>query len=147
MSLTMYTNTSDNRYISKSITQIGATPISCTFKDDTTMENPAVIISPGAYDASCNYCYLSDTGRYYYVTDVEFSQQRVVLFLKVDVLMSFASDIKSSKCIAARSSNKYNSYISDGRYSSLQYGNPILKKFPIGFNKHLAYVLTIAGGA
>lgn len=147
MSLTMYTNTSDNRYITKSITQIGSTSIPCTFKDDTTMENPAVIISPGAYDASCNYCYLSDTGRYYYVSDVEFSQQRVVLFLKVDVLMSFASEIKGSKCVAYRSSSKYNSYLADELYPRLQYNRPVTKAFPFSFSKKLNYILTIAGGA
>ena len=52
MSLQMYTCTSDNRCIDKSKTAIGS-PISCSFKDDTTMENPAVIISPDAYSAAC----------------------------------------------------------------------------------------------
>lgn len=147
MSLTMYTNASDNRYLSKTLTQIGNTPITCTFKEDTNMEAPAVIISPSAYDPACNYVYLSDTGRYYYVTDVTFSHQRVVLFLKVDVLMSFATSLDNCKCIASRSQNKYNSYLNDERYPALQYNNPVLKKFPNGFNKGLSYVLTIAGGA
>ena len=142
----LYTNTSDNRYISKSITQVG-TDLSCSFKENTTQEDPVIIISPTAYSHSANYCYISDTGRYYYITNVTFSQQRCYLHLKVDVLMSFAGDIMNCNCIAARSSSKYNSYLSDGRYSSLQYGNPVLKVFPSGFNKHLSYVLTIAGGA
>ena len=146
MSLIMYTNTSDNRYLNKNITQIGSSAITCTFKDNTSMENPAIIISPDAYDASCNYVYLTDTSRYYYVVDVEFSQQRVILHLKVDVLMSFAAGIGAANCIALRSTNKYNSYLNDPMYSRLQYNKPVLKKFDNSFSKNNQFILTIAGG-
>lgn len=145
MSLTMYTNTSDNRYLNKTISQIGANPIPCTFKDNTSMENPAVIISPDAYDASCNYVYLTDTSRYYYVTDIEFSQQRIILHLKVDVLMSFASSIADCEAIAYRSANQYNNYLDDNEMTRLQYSDIYLKKFPNSFNKSLSIVLVVGG--
>lgn len=144
MSLQMYTCTSDNRCISKSKTAIGS-PISCTFKDDTTMENPSVIISADAYSAACNYVYLDDTNRYYYVADVVFSQQRCILQLKVDVLMSFAAEIKLSKCIAARSSSSFNMYVNDERYNALEYSNVFTKPFPNSFSKSLEYVLIVGG--
>ena len=146
MSFQMYTNTSDNRVINKSLTQIGSA-LTCTFKDNTSMENPTIIISPDAYSSACNYGYLSDTGRYYYVADVEFSQQRVLLHLKVDVLKSFASEIKNCDCVAYRSSNKYNSYLADELYPRLQYNRPVTKAFPFSFSKKLNCILTIAGGA
>lgn len=143
----MYTNTSDNRVINKSLTQIGSA-LTCTFKDNTSMENPTIIISPDAYSSACNYGYLSDTGRYYYVVDVEFSQQRVLLHLKVDVLKSFATGIKGSKCIARRSSNKYNAFINDSDYPALAYGQPITLKFnSTPFSKNWNIILTVAGGA
>ena len=144
MSLQMYTCTSDNRCIDKSKTAIGS-PISCSFKDDTTMESPAVIISSDAYSAACNYVYLDDTSRYYYVTDVTFSQQRCILQLKVDVLMSFAAEIKLSKCIAARSSSSFNMYVNDERYNALEYSNVFTKPFPNSFSKSLEYVLIVGG--
>lgn len=144
MSLQMYTCTSDNRCIDKSKTAIGS-PISCSFKDDTTMENPAVIISPDAYSAACNYVYLDDTSRFYYVTDVTFSQQRCILQLKVDVLMSFAAEIKLSKCIAARSSSSFNMYVNDEKYNALEYSNVFTKPFPNSFSKSLEYVLIVGG--
>ena len=144
MSLQMYTCTSDNRCIDKSKTAIGS-PISCSFKDNTTMENPAVIISPDAYSAACNYVYLDDTSRFYYVTDVTFSQQRCILQLKVDVLMSFAAEIKLSKCIAARSSSSFNMYVNDEKYNALEYSNVFTKPFPNSFSKSLEYVLIVGG--
>lgn len=145
MSLTMYTNTSDSRYLNKNITQVGSSAITCTFKDNTSMENPAVIISPDAYNASCNYVYLTDTSRYYYVTDVEFSQQRIILHLKVDVLMSFASSIADCEAIAARSANQYNNYLDDNEMTRLQYSDIYLKKFPNSFNKNLSLILVLGG--
>ena len=145
MGLTMYTNTSDNRYLTKTLTQIGSTPITCTFKEDTNMEAPVVIISPSAYSSACNYVYLDDTSRYYYVTDVTFSQQRVYMHLKVDVLMSFASDIKSCEAIAGRSANQYNNYLLDDYMARLQYSDIYLKKFPNSLNKNLSLILVVGG--
>lgn len=146
MNFTMYTNTSDNRYMTKSITQIGQTPISCVFKENTSIENPTIIVSPTAYDHNCNYGYISDNKRYYYVVDVEYSQQRILLHLRVDVLMSFAAGIGAANCIALRSTNKYNSYLNDPLYSRLQYNKPVLKKFDNSFSKNNQFILTIAGG-
>lgn len=139
-----YQNTSDNRYLSKSITQKG-TDVSCSFKENTTQEDPILIISPTNYQSSANYCYISDTGRYYYIVNVTFSQQRVFIHLKVDVLMSFGGSISSCKCIAARSSSKYNMYLNDARYDALEYSNVFTKPFPNGFNKALEYVLIVGG--
>ena len=146
MSFQMYQNTSDNRYLNKNITALGAA-LTCSFKDDTTMENPTIIVSPGAYNPSCNYGYLSDTGRYYYVVDITYSQQRIFIQLKVDVLMSFKDDINKATCTAARSSNKYNTYLNDPRYPHVEFNNPVLKAFPNSFSSKLSAVLTIAGGA
>lgn len=142
--LNMYRNTSDNRYLNKTLNML-AENVPCTFKDDTSAVEPTIIISPDAYTPACNYVYLSDTDRYYYVVDRVFSQQRVEIVLSVDVRMSF--NFNNCNCIANRSSNKYNSYINDNKYTALQYGNPVLKKFSGGFNKNLSYILTIAGGA
>lgn len=140
--LNMYRNTSDNRYLHKTINML-AEDVPCTFKDDTSAVNPTIIISPDAYNAACNYVYLSDTDRYYFVTDRIFSQQRVELNLSVDVLMSF--NFANCDCIALRSSNKYNMYLDDNEYARLQYNEVYTKPFPNAFSKTLNYILMIAG--
>lgn len=141
--LNMYRNTSDNRYLNKTL-NILAENVPCTFKDDTSAVDPTIIISPDAYNAACNYVYLSDTDRYYYVVDRVFSQQRVELKLSVDVRMSF--NFSNCDCIAIRSSNKYNSYLNDDRYSQLAYNRPVLHKFDNSFSKNNQFILSIAGG-
>ena len=141
--LNMYTNTSDNRYLTKSLTTL-ASDIPCSFKDDTSGTEPTIIISPDAYNPACNYVYLSDTNRYYYVVDRVFSQQRIELKLSVDVRSSF--DFSNCDCIALRSSNKYNSYLNDAKYSQLAYNRPVLHKFDNSFSKNNQFILSIAGG-
>lgn len=141
--LNMYRNTSDNRYLHKTINML-AEDVPCTFKDDTSAVEPTIIISPDAYDAQCNYVYLSDTDRYYYVADRIFSQQSVGLKLSVDVRSSF--DFSNCECIAIRSTNKYNSYLNDDRYSQLAYNRPVLHKFDNSFSKNNQFILSIAGG-
>lgn len=141
--LNMYRNTSDNRYLNKTL-NILAENVPCTFKDDTSAVEPTIIISPDAYDAQCNYVYLSDTDRYYYVADRIFSQQSVGLKLSVDVRSSF--DFSNCNCIAIRSTNKYNSYLNDDRYSQLAYNRPVLHKFDNSFSKNNQFILSIAGG-
>ena len=140
--LNMYRNTSDNRYLNKTL-NILAENVPCTFKDDTSAVEPTIIISPDAYTPACNYVYLSDTDRYYYVADRVFSQQRVELKLSIDVRMSF--NFSNCDCIALRSSNKYNMYLDDNEYARLQYNEVYTKPFPNAFSKTLNYILMIAG--
>ena len=138
----MYRNTSDNRYLNKTL-NILAENVPCTFKDDTSAVEPTIIISPDAYTPACNYVYLSDTDRYYYVADRVFSQQRVELKLSIDVRMSF--NFSNCDCIALRSSNKYNMYLDDNEYARLQYNEVYTKPFPTSFSKELNFILLIAG--
>lgn len=140
--LNMYRNTSDNRYLHKTLNML-AENVPCDFKDDTSAVEPTIIISPDAYNPACNYVYLSDTDRYYYVVDRVFSQQRIELKLSVDVRSSF--DFSNCDCIALRSSNKYNMYLDDNEYARLQYNNVYTKPFPNAFSKSLNYILMIAG--
>ena len=140
--LNMYRNTSDNRYLNKTLNML-AENVPCTFKEDTSAVEPTIIISPDAYTPACNYVYLSDTDRYYYVADRVFSQQRVELKLSIDVRMSF--NFSNCDCIALRSSNKYNMYLDDNEYARLQYNEVYTKPFPASFSKELNFILLIAG--
>ena len=142
--LNMYKNTSDNRVIDKAL-EVIATNMPCAFKDNVNAMRPVIIISPEIYSPNCNYVYIDDTDRFYYVVDVVFSQQRVELVLSCDVLMSFADDIKNSMGVCVRSSNRYNNYFRDNQVTALTYNNYYVHKFPHGFNKTMSNVLVLGG--
>lgn len=111
MQITTYRNASEEHVLNKQLTPVNSN-INAMFKDDTNMVNPTIIIS-SLLSKNFNYVYISDTNRYYYVTDMTYSQQRTLITLAVDVLMSFKDEIKNLTVIANRSSSYYNVYQRD----------------------------------
>lgn len=111
MTITTYSNASEEHVLDKSITKINEN-VSVILKDDTDIINPIIIIS-NSISHNFNYIYISEFNRYYYVRNITHSQQRYYIECEVDVLMSFNADIKDLEVIANRSSSTYNVYQKD----------------------------------
>lgn len=109
-------NSSDNRCIAKSTTDKAT--YTCKFKSDCSIMNPELELNyhSGIFDA--NYCYIQDFGRYYYITDITVSQQRVFIKCKIDILMSYKSAILNMSAYYNRTGDesKSNLYLNDDRY-------------------------------
>lgn len=131
MTIITYHNASEEHVLNKQITQVNATT-SAIFKDDTNMVNPTIIIS-SLMSKNFNYVYISETDRYYYVTDMTYSQHRTFITLAVDVLMSFKNAIKELTVIANRSSSVYNVYQKDDTIPFLNKNKVVTQPFPSGF--------------
>lgn len=142
MNVTLYTNTSDEHILDKSITQVGLSAVSGTLKEDTNYINPTLILSSSVSDF--NYCYIDIFDRYYYVRNKTYSQQRYYYDLEVDVLMSWNSEIKALNVIANRSSSTFNVYQPDNSIPFLQNNIIATQKFPAGFSTQ-AFVLAVNG--
>ena len=145
MDVILYKNYSDNNYLDKSITTIGT--ISGTIRDDSPLIDPVITIEDfsGFNPASCNYVYISDFNRYYYVREIILRTNKLYeMHLHVDVLMSFKSGIRSNTAVIAKQEREYNLYLSDTSYKA--YANPHYNiiKFPSGFSGY-HYILTVAG--
>ena len=81
-------------------------------KDTVSVTNPILILSEvaGVNYFRCNYCYLSEFNRYYFIRDIEvMSTKNYRLQLEVDVLESFKEDILNSKGVITRQEN-FNPY-------------------------------------
>lgn len=72
----------------------------------------------------CNYCYCQEVDKYYYITDIQMeTAQRMIISVKVDVLKTYASGIKSSPIYVTRAEQQatednpcgYNTYIHDAQ--------------------------------
>ena len=144
MNVNFYINNSDDRYLQKNITAVLAN-VPCIFKEDTSLENPTIVISPDNFRQNVNYVYIPELSRYYYVTDKTFSKQRVLLHLRCDVLMSFKDYIKNCECVAIRSANMFNNYLDDNQMTRLAYSDIYLKKFPNSLDKNLSLILVVGG--
>ena len=145
MTLKLYTNSSDRNHLDKVITQQGS-DISGTLRDACSIVDPVIAIESitGFNLSSCNYAYISEFGRYYYITNIVCTGKLYELHMHCDVLMSFKSQIRGNSAVIARNESTYNLYLADGVFKT--YANPHyqIKKFPSGFSG-FHYVLTISG--
>lgn len=117
----LYKNKSDNKQLNKEFTLV-KTFGRDAFKllDNTGVTRPVVIVNAKIAGGSvrdylkANYAYLSDTVRYYFIENVELLNGGMVkLYLKVDVLQSFASDIGNCSGLVERQEFLYSPYFVD----------------------------------
>lgn len=138
-----YANTSDDRKVDKTLTEI--TTKTVEYKGDTSIINPQIKVSVFNDFGKCNYVYLSDTKRYYFVRNITMSQQNIIIELECDVLYTYRTDIRRQKAILKRQRNKCNYYLDDEKFRALEYSRIQTFAFPTGFTQN-AFVITIAGG-
>lgn len=113
--------------------------------EGTSVIDPDILVESATLPAG-NYCYISEFGRYYYITNIESEKTNLWrLHLHVDPLNTYASQILANPAVIARSTDTFNLYLEDSRYKA--YADPIVvtRVFPSGFNT-FQYVLAMLGG-
>lgn len=110
MELRLYRTLDNENVINKNLSLIHTMEIK--LKDKVSIINPTLILSlvNGVDYFQCNYCYLSEFNRYYFIRDIELmSNKNYRIQLEVDVLESFKDDILNSKGVVTRQEN-FNPY-------------------------------------
>ena len=116
----LYTNKSDERYVQKDLTELGRYN-SLVFKDEEDMVTPTFKVTDSSFSEDCNYIYVQDLGRYYYIRSRRYSKQCLFLECQVDVLMSFKNEIYNMTGIISRNERLYNLYLSDSKMEMYNY--------------------------
>lgn len=88
----------------------------CQVKTPSSIISPVVQLSKGTNPIGFNYAYISEWGRYYFINDITYSLGVWVLDLRVDVLASFRSDIRSSEQYVLRSASDFDDDVLDHFY-------------------------------
>ena len=113
MNVILYNNKSDKRQLVKNISEIKT--IAATAKGDINIISPTLIIQ-NTDMTNINYCYITELKRYYFLTNYTYiTGQRIELHCNVDVLMSYADEIKRLKVNVLRYEKIQPSYITDSR--------------------------------
>lgn len=144
--IVLQTNASDDRCLTKSLSTI--TTISGTLKDTTSMINPTIIIETSQVNISnLNYLTISDFKRSYFVKEIKSVKQNLwEISCHVDVLSSFANQIKSNTAIVNRQENKWNLFLNDDSIRCYQNPTIVTREFPAGFTPNSpSYILLVAG--
>ena len=125
------------------------------FKEDTSLLNPTIIIN-GVSNASSytiedigtsNYFSIPKVNRYYFITDITMmSGGRVAITGKVDMLMSFKTDILGSTQLIVRQEKKTNNYLIDTDIPLSSKKQVIEHEFGDSITDSGYYILAVNGG-
>lgn len=145
MNLTLYYNSSERKVIGKSLRNLGN--VTGILKGDASITSPVFILaSNNNYLSGTNYLYWQETGRYYYIDDIELiTGGRMVFYCSVDVLESFKTQIKAQTAIIDKQESLANLYFNDGSFRKDSREFYTVKTFPNGFNDNGEYILITAG--
>lgn len=143
-SIDLYNCGDENNKITKSdLTDI--IQLTGTFRGEVSVMNPVVQIETSTNISGYNYAYISDFGRYYFITDIKAVRNGFwELSLKVDVLMTYHTEILALSAVIRRNENLFNLYLNDNQYQTLNYSRIQTKLFPNGFGDW-NFILTTVG--
>lgn len=143
-SIIMQRNNSENNRVTKEVTDIAT--ISGVLRNETSIIDPIILIEGDlANYVNCNYCTISTFGRSYFINNIRSVRNGLFeIHCHVDVLSSFATEIKANKAIVNRQENEWNLYLNDGVFKVYQ--NPVVltREFPTGFSTQ-SFVFAVAG--
>ena len=131
-SLNLYNTASDKKMLKKNINLLKKID-NIHFKNGCSMENPIIQITSNDLGAlaNCNYAYVSDFQRFYFINDITLVSNNVLeISLHVDVLMSFNSSINQIQALILRQEFENNPYIIDNEL--ITYSQRILERHKIG---------------
>ena len=140
-------NNSANNVADKDFTTIDT--LTGVLRNETSITNPTIRIEADVNELSqCNYFYIPQFSRYYFVTDIRSIRKDLVeISGHCDVLTTALKlgNLENCMGITKRQQTNWNLNINDGYFKVYQ--NPIVttELFPSGFNT-FNYVLAVAGG-
>lgn len=137
----LQTNASEENRVDKDVTDI--IDLEGTLRDQSSILNPKILVELDTMPAACNYMTIAEFGRKYFVTDIVSVRNGVYQIVgRVDVLSSYATQIRACKGIVKRSENDWNTYLNDGSFKTYQVPLTVCKAFSTGFSRTPQYVLT-----
>ena len=117
-----------------------------TLREGTSIIDPVIKIECDISDVRrCNYLTIPSFGRSYFVKNIVSVRNDLVEFsCHVDVLSTYATEIRRNTGIVKRQENLWNLYLNDGSLKIYQNPQVVTKEFPSGFSD-MQFVLGVAG--
>lgn len=147
MVITLYQNMSPANYVNKTLQLVDT--IDGTLRKPTSIINPVITIAR-ELPTGFNYAQIASFGRYYFVKGIASEYGKLVtISMHVDVLMTYAADIRAARAIVKRNEFKWNLYLDDGLFRSYQNTNHKIIPLPNGFGdiNDFSFVLALAGNS
>lgn len=146
MTVQFFNNTSDNRKMSKNITSLDSA--NCQLKESCSLLRPSVILARSSLlrYAECNYMYIPKFHRYYYANVTAMAGDMLEISGNVDVLMTYANQLRALNVTIVRQENLFNDYFVDQQLPIRQ--TKTIQFAKIGtYNAGTGMYLTVDGGS
>lgn len=123
-------------------------PLQCQIYDPCSVLSPVIIVAredPTGY----NYAYIPKWSRWYFVQNWRYSEGRWLVELSVDVLATYASEIKTSSQYVSRAASGGNGGINDNLYPTYAHPSVSVQSVPSPWETGSAgtYVVGVLGGS
>ena len=143
--ISLFKTASENNRVVKVLTD--EKQLSGELRNQTSVLNPNIKIESADNISTYNYAYISEFGRYYYITDIVSVRTNCwVVSLRCDVLMSYKDEIKTITGVVVRQESNPNKLLID-RLERIQSDKEIdILYYPEAFSKNLQFILVTAGG-
>lgn len=143
--ISLFKTASENNRVVKTLTD--EKQLSGVLRYPTSVLSPSIMIESADNISSYNYAYISEFGRYYYITDiVNIRTNCWTVSLRCDVLMSYSDQIKAITGVVVRQESNPNKLLVD-RLERIQSNKEIdILYYPDAFSKNLQFILVTAGG-
>ena len=145
MTIKLYKNLSDKVVVDKSITQVGS-DITGTLREGCSVIDPVIKFEStvGSHLTECNYAYITEFGRYYYINNIICTGKLFEVHMHVDVLMTYKDGIRENSAVISRQERNYNLYLQDGVFKTYSQPHIQVAQFPNGFSD-FEFIFSVAG--
>lgn len=145
MNITFYNTASENERVTKVLTQVLS--LNGTLREESDVMSPSIVVQADTSLLSCNYAYITEFGRYYFIDNITSIRNGIWLVkMHIDVLMTYDSAIRGLYAVVVRQESKQSSYLIDNKIPLQAKETTQTFNFPNAFSKSLYYVLAVAGG-
>ena len=144
--ISLFKTASENNRVVKVLTD--EKQLSGELRNQTSVLNPTIRIESADNISGYNYCYISEFGRYYYITDIVSVRTNCwVVSLRCDVLMSYKDEIQSMNAILNNTQETgLSNYLASPNWVNLVKTKTDIKVFPSGLSEQGEFILITAGG-
>ena len=144
--ISLFKTASENNRVVKVLTD--EKQLSGELRNQTSVLNPTIRIESADNISGYNYCYISEFGRYYYITDIVSVRTNCwVISLRCDVLMSYKDEIQSINVILNNTQETgLSNYMASPNWVNLVKTKTDIKVFPSGLSEQGEFILITAGG-
>lgn len=120
--------------------------VNVIYKNDVNKDTPTIELAfnENLYN-NANYCYNTETGYYFYLSEPILGTVRMYYDCDVDLKQTYKDDILKLGCIIARQENEFNTYLVDDKAPVLNKRMVNTIKFPNGFSQNDSYILATTG--